>query len=172
MACDCSRVHVTADETGEPLDVGRRTRSIPPAIMRALRVRDQGCRFPGCTCTTYVDGHHLRHWADGGETKLSNLVLLCRFHHRLVHEGGFGIQVLDDGALRFLRPDRQRIASAGSNEDEIYGDWRELEDEHGRLGLHIDSRTGVSRWLGERMDYNVAIEALLRRDLPREWVRG
>jgi predicted restriction endonuclease len=65
---------------------------------RALQSRDKGCRFPGCTLHCYVDGHHVRHWAEGGETKLSNLVLLCRFHHRLVHEGGFTVQIRDDGA--------------------------------------------------------------------------
>ena len=165
-------MHITETAEGEPLSVGRRTRSIPPAILRALRRRDQGCRFPGCTCTRYVDGHHIRHWADGGETKLSNLVLLCRFHHRLMHEGGFAIEVLDDGALRFLRPDQRAIPVAGSAEDAIYGDWRELEDENRRFGVEITSRTIVSRWLGERMDYDIAIEGLMRRDTLAECRRA
>jgi hypothetical protein len=82
---------------------------VPPAIRRALRLRDRGCRFPGCTHTRHVDAHHVRHWADGGETKLSNLVELCGSHHRLLHEGGYGLRVTDDGALVFTRPDGERI---------------------------------------------------------------
>ncbi len=88
LACDASTVQITEDDQGEPLNVGRKTRTIPPALRRALKSRDQGCVFPGCTHKRYVDGHHIEHWADGGETKLSNLVSLCRFHHRAVHEGG------------------------------------------------------------------------------------
>src|SRR5882672_9376604 len=86
LACDASLLRVLETEHGEPLDVGRKTRSIPAAIRRALNTRDGGCRFPGCTHQRYVDAHHIEHWADGGETKLSNLVTLCRLHHRLVHE--------------------------------------------------------------------------------------
>ncbi|MEJ0039849.1 MAG: HNH endonuclease [Gammaproteobacteria bacterium] len=101
LGCDASVVAVVKDQNGEPLNVGRKTRTIPPAIRRALFARDKdGCRFPGCTNRHYVDGHHIKHWANGGETRLSNLVLLCRFHHRQVHEGSVEVQVLDDGALR------------------------------------------------------------------------
>ena len=89
---------------GEPLSVGRRTRSIPPAVRRALSNRDRGCRFPGCPATQRLHGHHVRHWAEGGETSLDNLVLLCPTHHRLVHEGGFDVERLDDGAFRFTNP--------------------------------------------------------------------
>ena len=85
LACDASIVSVLENERGEPLDVGRKTRSIPPAIRRALNARDRGCRFPGCSNTRYVDAHHIHHWAHGGETKLSNLVqlcFLCRARHK------------------------------------------------------------------------------------------
>ncbi len=94
LACDAGVIH-WLDRQGdpfsgaEPLSVGRKTRTVPPAIRRALQRRDRGCRFPGCTCTRFVDAHHIHHWADGGETHIDNLVLLCRHHHRLVHEGGF-----------------------------------------------------------------------------------
>lgn len=76
-----------AERDGRPLSVGRKTRTVPPALRRALRSRDHCCRFPGCTQRRFVDAHHMHHWADGGQTKLSNLVLLCRRHHRLLHEG-------------------------------------------------------------------------------------
>jgi len=89
IACDSSIVVIKDDKHGEPLSIGRRSRTIPPSMRRALRVRDRGCRFPGCTNTRFVDGHHIEHWADGGETSLDNLVTLCRHHHHLVHEGGF-----------------------------------------------------------------------------------
>jgi hypothetical protein len=90
LACDSALTKITADDSGEPLDAGRTVRTVPPAIRRALVVRDRGCRFPGCDRPSdWTDGHHLRHWAQGGETKLHNLVLLCRRHHRRVHEGGW-----------------------------------------------------------------------------------
>src|SRR5262245_46506344 len=111
LACDASVVRIVENAKGEPLDVGRKTRTIPPAIRRALNARDKGCRFPGCSFKRYVDGHHVRHWADGGETKLSNLVTLCRFHHRLVHEGRVVVRVLDDGAFRFIRPSGESFDS-------------------------------------------------------------
>jgi hypothetical protein len=65
LSCDASLVKVIENGKGEPLDVGRKTRSIPTAIRRALNTRDAGCRFPGCTHQRYVDAHHIEHWADG-----------------------------------------------------------------------------------------------------------
>lgn len=101
LSCDCNVVPIRENAVGEPLSIGRRSRSIPAAISRALRARDGGCRFPGCTHSRYVDGHHIRHWADGGATSLDNLVLLCRHHHRLVHEGGFGCRRSETGEIVF-----------------------------------------------------------------------
>jgi hypothetical protein len=87
-----------------PLDVGRATKVVPAALRRAVVVRDRGCRFPGCDRPPgWCDSHHVRHWADGGETALLNLVLLCRPHHRLIHRG-FGVSMVD-GAPVFSRPD-------------------------------------------------------------------
>ena len=77
-----------------------------------MNARDRGCCFPGCTHTRYVDGHHVHHWADGGETKLSNLVSLCRFHHRQVHEGSIAIERLDDGAWRLRKSGGDSFVSA------------------------------------------------------------
>ena len=117
LACDCSTVGMLDNEDGEPLSIGRKSRSIPPALQRALKARDGGCRFPGCGRTRFTEGHHITHWAEGGETKLSNLVTLCRFHHRLVHEGGFGLHATDDAAAHdtfvFTRPDGTRVAQSG-----------------------------------------------------------
>jgi len=105
IACDGSLLRITDDAAGNPLDIGRKTRAVPPAMQRALRSRDHGCRFPGCTHDRFVDAHHIRHWANGGKTSLDNLVLLCRHHHRLVHEGGFGVERIANGVIQFTRPD-------------------------------------------------------------------
>ncbi len=163
LACDCSVVAVIENERGEPLNVGRKTRSIPPALRRALNARDRGCRFPGCTHTRYVDAHHVRHWAHGGETKASNLVTLCRFHHRKVHEGGVTVQVLDDGAFRFVRPDGTGFDSVATGSTTSLGDWTQLPRRHCEEGVAIDRSTAVTGWRGERMDYGIAVEALLAR---------
>jgi hypothetical protein len=159
MSCDASRVSIVEDEAGRPLDVGRKTRTIPPAIRRALRSRDACCRFPGCTHTQFLDGHHIRHWAHGGETKLSNLVMLCRFHHRQLHEGQVDVQMLDDGALRFINNRGQRLEAAAS----MNGDADRLASEHRRDGIDIDPATSVTRWSGEGLDYHMAVEGLLRQ---------
>ena len=90
---------------GAVLDIGRRTRAVPAALRRALLDRDRSqCQFPGCN-SRRCDAHHVVHWADGGETRLQNLVLCCRFHHRAVHEEGFQVVADADGQFRFLRPD-------------------------------------------------------------------
>jgi hypothetical protein len=89
LGCDASMVVMRHDGVGRALDVGRRRRTIPSHIRRALAARDVTCRFPGCT-SRRCDAHHVEHWAHGGATRLDNLLLLCRRHHRAVHEGGFG----------------------------------------------------------------------------------
>jgi hypothetical protein len=94
LACDGGLLVVEQDEAGNVLDIGRRTRIIPPAMSRALAERDgRGCQFPGCCASRYVEGHHIKHWADGGETKLDNLVTLCSYHHRELHKGNFSLEV-------------------------------------------------------------------------------
>ena len=105
MACDCAITAVTVDEDGDPLDVGRKTRKVPPALRRALQLRDGRCRFPGCTHERYLDAHHMEHWMDGGATSKDNLVLLCSAHHRMLHEGGFTLRRAPAGAFVFRRPD-------------------------------------------------------------------
>jgi hypothetical protein len=94
------------------LDVGRRTRVIPTAIKRALWLRDQGCRFPGCTNHRFIHGHHVKHWLHGGRTALDNLLLLCSFHHRLVHEGGFTIALTDGTTVEVRTPSGTLLPAA------------------------------------------------------------
>ena len=112
LACDSSLSRVVTRGRSEPLDVGRRTPVVPPPMRRAVVVRDRHCRFPGCDRPpAWCDAHHVRHWAAGGVTAVSNLVLLCRRHHRLVHEGRFRLE-LADGTPRFTRPDGSTFAGA------------------------------------------------------------
>ena len=163
LACDASLVTVIENEQGEPLSVGRKTRAISPAMRRALNARDRGCRFPGCPNTRYVDAHHIRHWAHGGETKPSNLVSLCRFHHRQVHEGRVAIDVLDDGALRFRKPSGETFESIAPEHTLPLANWRQLVADNQRR-LSIDPRTATTLWTGEAMDYQIAIDSLLFRE--------
>jgi Domain of unknown function (DUF222) len=162
LASDASVVAIIENEGGEPLNVGRKTRTISSPLRRFLNARDRGCRFPGCTNTRWVDAHHIHHWANGGETKPSNLVSLCRFHHRMVHEGAVRIQILDDGALRFIQPDGQAFNSVAREHSRPF-DWTELPAEHHERGIHIIEHTGVTRWAGESMDYGLVVQVLLRK---------
>src|SRR6202789_1414154 len=159
LTCDASLLHLLQNEHGEPLDVGRKTRSIPPAIRRALNSRDGGCRFPGCTHQRYLDAHHIEHWADGGDTKLSNLVTLCRFHHRLVHEGQITVEVQHGGGWRFLHPDGRHFEIIRCTAADPYH-WENLAHAHTELGIHIDPDTAATRWRGERMDYELGVWVL------------
>ncbi len=163
LGCDGALVGLIEDGEGEPLNVGRRTRAIPPALKRALNARDRGCRFPGCTHTRFVEGHHVKHWADGGETKLSNLVTLCTRHHRLVHEGGFQVKAIARG-FEFYRPNGERIPPAGTFPRKLVRGASALKRENRNLGLEIDDQTGAGRWDGGGMDWDVAIHALFEAD--------
>ena len=111
LCCDAGVVPIVVDGEGTPMDVGRKRRTIPPRLRRALVARDRGCQFPGCTNRRWVDGHHIQHWLSGGETNLGNLVLLCRRHHRCLHELGFGLARGEDGALVFTDPQGRTIHS-------------------------------------------------------------
>jgi hypothetical protein len=161
IGCDCSVVAIKEGENGQPLAIGRRSRSIPPPMHRALRIRDGGCRFPGCTNTRFVDGHHIEHWADGGETSLDNLVLLCRRHHHLVHEGGFACEKSADGEV-FFKDQREQTLERWSVLPGVAADhdvrkWMDREF----FEANIDSNTCTAKWYaGERMDWQMAVSAL------------
>ncbi len=159
LACDASRVVMRHDPDGRTIEVAARTRTIPPALRRALHHRDRGCRFPGCGVSV-GQGHHIRHWAQGGPTTLSNLALLCRRHHRAVHEEGYRVERQADGALRFSRPDGRSIPDApippGVPTDPVHA----LRAGNRMLGLDLNARTTCPTWLGERLDVGWAIDVL------------
>ncbi len=122
LLCDCSLVTVVEDANGQPLDAGRKQRTVSTPLKRALLARDRGCTFPGCHRTRYLDGHHLEHWIHGGETTPDNMTLLCTHHHRMLHEGSFGIVKETNNTLRFLTADGRTIPRNGYRLDDFVDD--------------------------------------------------
>jgi hypothetical protein len=111
IGCDTELVAIT-ERDGLPIDVGRTRRTVSPRQRLALQARDSTCRFPGCGVPAgRTEGHHLRHWADGGRTDLDNLLSLCRFHHHRLHEGAFKIVALPGGKVRFETSDGKPFGS-------------------------------------------------------------
>ncbi len=163
LGCDAAVVAMI-ERNGEPLSVGRRTRAIPPALRRALRSRDQGCRFPGCTHEKHLHAHHIQHWAQGGPTEIGNLVQLCSHHHQLVHEGGYRVERGAGANLEFRRPDGRLIShwcgmrpASGSP----------ITTQHQNRRLRIGSDTCRPLSAGDPLDYDIAVEGLIRRELRR-----
>ena len=161
IACDAATVVMRDDGAGNALDVGRKTRTVPPALRRALTARDRRCRFPGCSAR-HCDAHHVRHWAQGGPTRLDNLLLLCRRHHRAVHEEGFTVTLRNDGEARFAWPDGRPLLAAPRPPT-----WKgtPLAPSTERLaagGIAIDPSTATPHWHGERLDLAYAIDVMWR----------
>jgi hypothetical protein len=119
---------VAEDAAGNPLDVGRKQRTVSTPLRRALYARDRGCTFPGCHRRRYLDGHHLKHWIHGGETTPDNMTLLCTHHHRSLHEGGFGIVRDEGGTLRFVTADGRSIPRNGYRLEDFVDDDVGAED--------------------------------------------
>lgn len=162
LACDAGVVEVHEDSRGNVLDVGRRRRTIPTMLRRALRLRDGGCRFPGCT-NRFVDGHHVVPWARGGATSLSNLCSLCRRHHTWVHErGGLRIEPDDVVGFRFFDRDGDEMEPQGPP-PAVAADpiatirARNLDD-----GIAIDAMTSMPNGDFRRPDYGVIVWSLLQ----------
>ena len=162
LACDAGRVVLQHGPDGEVRDVGRRTRTIPTALRRALQSRDLSqCQFPGC-CSRHCDAHHVVHWADGGETQLTNLVSLCRFHHRAVHEEGFQVVADTAGQFQFLRPDGAPLPAVPPAA-RWEGAGEPLGPTVARLaaaGVTIGPHTATPEWYGERLDLTAALDVL------------
>ncbi len=169
LSCDASLVTVLEDENGKVLNIGRRARTVPASLRRALDVRDKTCRFPGCCEARRVEYHHLEHWADGGETSLDNIAKMCKFHHTQLHRGCFDVRVeppLDDQSeaqLVFTTPSGRRI------ETDLFPQFppqvaRAAKEALRHAAPEVDAKTCVTRWQGESCDYGMAIEGLLRRD--------
>jgi hypothetical protein len=163
LSCDTTIVPVHHHQAGET--IGRRTRTVAPLLRLALWQRDRGCRFPGCTNYRFVHAHHIRHWAHGGPTTADNLVLLCSTHHRLVHEGGFALQRSADGELCFA--DRHgRLIESAPRPPTFRGEGIALlERLNAEADVEIDADTGMSAWQGDAIDYQWALDAVIRAEL-------
>ena len=159
MACDASRVVMRHDADGRTVEVGARTRTIPSALRRALHHRDRGCRFPGCG-VQFGQGHHIRHWAHGGPTTLSNLAMLCRRHHRAVHEEGYQVERLSDGKLRFRRPDGRLLPDVPPPPVVPEDPAQTLRIRNEAAGLRLDARTLCPTSPSEHLDVGYAIDVL------------
>ena len=149
LCCDGHTIILGEDENEEPLNIGRKTRTVPTAIKRALMARDKSCAFPGCHHKRFVDAHHIQHWSAGGETSLDNLMLLCSQHHKLVHEGGFTIQRDYQNHWFFKRPDGRAVPACGYHAQDMIddgdGEFSELFKNPPPRGL----LTGVKNFVSE-----------------------
>ena len=161
LACDAATVEMQHGRDGQVLDVGRKSRTISPALRRALAARDRQCRFPGCQARR-CDAHHIRHWAHGGATALDNLVLLCRRHHRAVHEAGFRVTVDPSGAAAFVRPDGRPLPAVPSAPNWTGLPLEPTVEQLAAAGMDIDGNTATPAWRGERLDLKWAIGILWR----------
>ncbi len=165
--CDADVVVAHVDEQGMPLSVGRKTRTISASIKRAILLHDRTCRFPGCTHSRYVDGHHIEHWANGGETALPNLMLLCSAPHTLLHEGGCRVEANDAGCwdvfdhrnrIVEVQPGHATPNTTLNNDDPRRG-LAALHNTHAALA--ITANTNASKWTGEPIDYATCIDYLM-----------
>jgi len=150
LACDAAVVRIGHARDGSVLDVGRKTRTIPPSVRRALEVRDRGCRFPGCGLR-FTDAHHIKHWADGGETSLTNLLLLCGHHHRLLHEEGWKVEWWgEDRNPAFIDPKGQTHLGRPREAPQLEPNPVEsLIADTRRRGADPDFHTAGARWKRE-----------------------
>jgi hypothetical protein len=148
------------DASGQVLDIGRRRRTVSAPLRRALLMQQRCCTFPGCNHSAYVEAHHIEHWADGGETRLENLLLVCHRHHLALHEGGFSVERRDDGTLVFFAPDGRLIEAAPAAAAVDGGGMAAIVDRQRARGLSIGPGTAPPRWRDAPLDLGRAVEVL------------
>ena len=159
LLCDSGVVPLLEDARGKTLDVGRKHRTIHAALQRALHWRDKGCRFPGCTNTRFLDAHHAVHWINGGETNLENTLLVCRRHHRYLHEYGYSVETAGDDFL-FLDPSGRVVPPQGERPP-LFGDpVRHLREWLPEGGSMVTAESNAPGWDGQRVDYDLAVAAI------------
>ena len=151
MTCDCKVTTAYEDSNGHILDIGRKSRLIPTKLGRVIKQRDQGCRFPGCCQNKWTDVHHIQHWIDGGETKLDNLVTLCRRHHTQLHQGKYRIhkcrqQGKSNTTLKFVSSTNEVIPVS------IH--------QNSKPSMHITAKPVMSKWQGDELDIDYALKLL------------
>ena len=162
LACDCGLSVMIEDANGTCLSIGRKSRTIPASMKRALLRRDTTCRFPGCCNRVYLDGHHAKHWGEGGATSLRNLVTLCKYHHRFLHEYGFRVELDEQQRPRFYDARGHRLADVPPPPPPI-ADGRAVVA-RANASLSITASTALPRWDGDAPNYDWIVEDLCRAD--------
>ena len=162
LACDAGVIEVVAGADGEPLSVGRKRRTITGALKRALRDRDTTCTFPGCTHRMFLEGHHIQHWAAGGETSLRNTALLCDWHHRHVHEYEYTIALGADQRPRFYDPEGRAVPAVPARPVPLDLGWPWIRAAN--AALEIDAATAACGWDGKPAPYGAIVGHLLAAD--------
>jgi hypothetical protein len=162
LSCDAGIIEVVEDDRGTPLSVGRKKRTIAGALKRALHQRDTTCTFPGCTHRIFLEGHHIKHWADGGETSLQNTTLLCTSHHRFVHEYGYTIEMTGDQGPQFRDPRGRLVQAVPERPHVADGGWPRLRAMNEPLA--IDASTVACEWDGTPVDYGSIVGHLAFAD--------
>jgi hypothetical protein len=157
LTCDAGLVAMVEDEEGQVVGVGRKTRVIAASLRRALMKRDGGCTFPGCPNRMFVQGHHIKHWADGGPTDLTNLVMLCAWHHRFVHEHGWSVHLDEQQRPSFYNP--HGVVA------------RPVVPRPWAPPLPAVTTPSICGWDGAPVEVNRCIDGLGRRDMV-EWQRA
>ena len=157
LACDGDVEVVVEDRDGNPLYMGRRSRLVRGKLRRAVHARDTCCRFPGCNRRARAETHHADDWSLGGLTNIDKVVLLCRFHHHMVHEGGWQVVASPTEGFVFRSPNGRCLDAAPPV----------MVGRHEAVGAHSrTARDGRCKWGGEVLDLDLALTALFsRRDL-------
>jgi hypothetical protein len=162
LGCDAGVTEVVDDEHGVPLSVGRKRRAIAGSLKRALLKRDTACTYPGCDHRLFLEGHHLQHWADGGETSLQNTALLCSLHHRYVHEYGYTIELGPDQRPQFRDPHGRLVATVPVPTMVPDLGWPRIRTAN--QALDIDADTIACEWDGTPMPYATLVDQLVVLD--------
>jgi hypothetical protein len=155
-------IEVVEDVHGVPLSVGRKRRTIAGSIKRALLKRDTACVYPGCENRIFLEGHHIRHWADGGETTLDNACLLCSHHHRYVHEYGYRIELGGDGRPQFRDPRGRLVTALPARPTTPDLGWPTIREAN--EALEIDADSIACEWDGTPMRYGTVVDQLVTID--------
>jgi hypothetical protein len=162
LSCDAGVVDVIEDEHGVPISVGRKRRTISGALKRALHKRDTLCSYPGCTHRIFLEGHHIKHWADGGETSLDNAALLCTTHHRYVHEYRYVVELGPDQRPRFRDPHGRLVTAVPAPAVAADLGWPRIRAANASLA--IDAETIACEWDGRPADYGAIVGHLVACD--------
>ncbi len=157
LFCDSSTVAIIRRQNGEPLTVSKRSQTLPRSARRVARFRDKGCRFPGCGERIFIDVHHIHHQSRGGGHEVTNVVELCWFHHRLVHEGGWTLRFLEHDEVIAITPSGNVISSTIEPPNRVAST---IEQRNHGVGVAIDGTTITPNWWNDPLNLGDIIGGL------------